>query len=312
MSLMTGVASVDCFTWQLLFGVHENIKRRELSNNTALDALSSFCVTDKSRLQIEAELEAHLLPLRRTRSQSKRVKDLNGICAETCIRTAKLISLSLRMIVDLYEALIANPDRFPSAKHLQGILVYVSYAIRIWAETVDGKEYRGLWKPELKRNDRRLARAAHMQYCGQILLTVCRMTWPEDQHEASFSLCVLSRFSWWIEEQQIIFDKEAEDFSEAFIFDGSLTYKYLLEVRKTVLDSGIPRKHFVILQKLDRLRHDGEKEKVKWYQPDPALPLFQTFFEQANKKRKKPRNGRVKGSSSNGQKVPRLAIWSVG
>ncbi|TLD07628.1 hypothetical protein PgNI_10649 [Pyricularia grisea] len=212
MSLMTGVASVDCFTWQLLFGVHENIKRRELSNNTALDALSSFCVTDKSRLQIEAELEAHLLPLRRTRSQSKRVKDLSGICAETCIRTAKLISLSLRMIVDLYEALIANPDRFPSAKHLQGILVYVSYAIRIWAETVDGKEYRGLWKPELKRNDRRLARAAHMQYCGQILLT-------------------------WIEEQQIIFDKEAEDFSEAFIFDGSLTYKYLLEVRKTVLDS---------------------------------------------------------------------------
>ncbi|TLS22564.1 uncharacterized protein PpBr36_09680 [Pyricularia pennisetigena] len=277
------IDKVECYTWQLLSGVRKGVNRRELSNSTALKALSRFCVTDKNRLQIEAELEAHLLPLikqqeeapppksrtqpsvfPRTRPQWTKVKRLNRICAETCIRTANLISLSLRAIVKLYQTLIEHPNLSPSAKYLEDILSYVSCAIRIWAETVDREEYRGVRRPELRRNDRRLARAAHMQYCGQILLTVCRMTWPEDQHE-------------WIEEEQIIFDKEAEDFAEAFIFDGSLTYRHILEGRKTVLDSGQPRKQFIILQKLDRLRHDGLVTKQHWYQPDPALPFLQDF-----------------------------------
>ncbi|KAL5906485.1 hypothetical protein ACKVV1_010890 [Pyricularia oryzae] len=285
MSLMTEILCMERFTWQLLFGVHEEVIRRKLSNSAALEALSRFCVTDESRLQIEAELEAHLLPLTRqheevpppkprtrfsvppnTKSHWKTVKKLNGICAGTCIRTADLISLSLWTMVELYQALIANPTQYPSARHLQQILAYVSYPIRIWAETADGQEYRGLYRPELKRNDRRLARAAHMQYCGQILLIVCRMTWPDDQLE-------------WIEQQQIIFDKEVEDFSEAFIFDGSLTYKYILEVRKTVLDSGGPRSSFIILQKLDRWRHDGDVKNRQWYRPDPALPLLQDFVD---------------------------------
>lgn len=303
---------MERFTWQLLFGVHEEVIRRKLSNSAALEALSRFCVTDESRLQIEAELEAHLLPLTRqheevpppkprtrfsvppnTKSHWKTVKKLNGICAETCIRTADLISLSLWTMVELYQALIANPTQYPSARHLQQILAYVSYPIRIWAETADGQEYRGLYRPELKRNDRRLARAAHMQYCGQILLIVCRMTWPDDQLEVSFpppfDYCIALGHLWWkvltklsqqwIEQQQIIFDKEVEDFSEAFIFDGSLTYKYILEVRKTVLDSGGPRSSFIILQKLDRWRHDGDVKNRQWYRPDPALPLLQDFVD---------------------------------
>ncbi|TLD21946.1 hypothetical protein PspLS_07860 [Pyricularia sp. CBS 133598] len=332
MSLMT-----DSIICELLCG---KVKRRELSNSAALEALARFCVTDKRRLQIEAELEAHLLPLMRrheevpppkpraessviprTRPHWGRAKTLNDNCANTCTRTAKLISLSLGTIVKLYQALVEHPNLVPSAKYLRGILASVSCAIHIWAETVDGVEYRKHDRPELNRNDRRLARAAHMQYCGQILLTVCRLTWPEGQHE-------------WIKEQQIIFDKEVEDFSEAFIFDGSLTYRYILEARKTVLDGGGPRNEYIILQILDRSRQDKGNTKEKWYQPDPALPLLQDLVELTKKRkrengekgydvddsdgdqvdnghvkgRKKAGNGKVKGSASSSSSSRRKAI----